>query len=773
MSLKSRTILSIFISLSLIGLAILIWSYRTGRITIFGSEVIQTYTATVNGSKLSGGNPDSNLVVTVEKNSVVTDTNSVYKIKLGTEKKDATAYLKANLSDNEKIDEQFIGIRTNNSELDNATASNVENEVKNRFSALLRSITKDSSNNIKIRDYNLNAFDLSKTNPEIVFKTDENNKKEVGKLFWDLNGTKEKYLGLNLFDSSNVVSSHPASGSSVCNPGQNENNQSVCSIGSIYQAVKTGISSNNQINHYSPISLGSRAHWGGCSDGLPLPCEWDGLWPMAFFSASADSETKNPASDIRTKGQAVIARSKDDTNLGKPTLIWKDLSNTGDYIGMGTIKGMYSGSTGTEGALFLTSTGVVGGVTGDLLHDFNRDYTAENFPDKNAKVVAKEIDTYFDSGTYTYSAGAENVTKFVKFIPSDQTIPAGTKIEYKFSGSTNGTDWSSPSDSVEGTDAIKISGIDLQGKIPDNSKYLKIEMTFKNITDQEHIWDTPTIGEFQIQYQANANGQTPTPGDDTTPPTTPQNLDIRSTMLCPADYFIKWDSATDNVAIGGYEILDGPNTSSTVIATLDANARSYRIGNIPEGQSKDYYVRAFDTASPKNYSSAVKITQIGEKECQPGEIPEVPSEPRELTAKTIDCRSIELSWKAPSSGTPNSYLIYNATTNQMITSISGGKTSTTLANLSGSIKYSYYLKAMGGNNNLSGKSNTVEATTPQCSPVQLNPEPDQIYSLASSNTDNQLSSIGKLVSTGGALWFNILIALLFGGVVSWLILRKK
>ncbi len=757
MNLRSRAILSTFITVALIGLGILIWSYRTGRITIFGSISNQQYTAIVTGSKLNEGNPDQHINLVEATKTNVNFINN--RLELGTEQKDTTAYLKAKISDTESIDEQFIGIRTNNSQLLPGTAGNtLDPIIANFFSNQLLSISKNSSA-VKIRNYDLNIRSLINVNPEVVFKTDEG-QKEVAKLFWDLNGIKEKYLGLNLFDWANLTNSHPSSGDT-----------SVCSIGSTYWASKNAISSTissndpNKISRYPVISLGGKAHWGGCSDGLPLPSEWNNNEVLTYFWQSTNPELTNPNSKIRTEGKAVIAKNNNSANMeSTPRLFWEN-QDKGDYIGMATVKGIYYGATGTPGAIFLTSTGVVGDV-------YHRDYQESDFAG-NVKVAAK-LPVYYDSGTYTYSVGSENVTKFIKFKPVSQTIPEGTEIKYEFAGSSNGKDWSELSSPALGSDDITTNGINLDGKIPSGSKYIQIKITFANKAEV-HILDTPTIDGFNIDYEANPlTSPTPTPSDDHESPSAPSNVTIITTTTCPSQDHISWTAATDNVAIGGYEILDGPNTNSTVIATLGASTLSYTIGNISEGQTKDYYVRAFDTASPKNYSSSIKVTQIGHTSCQSSD---TPSEPRELIAKTTNCRSVELNWKAPTSGTASSYLLYNADANQMITSLSGSKTSQVLSNLSGGVKYRYYLKAMGSNNGLSAKSNTIEVTTSQCSPVQLNPEPDQIYSLASeSGTNNigtQLASVGKLVSTGAALWFNILAALLFGGVISWLMLRKK
>ncbi|MCL5795605.1 MAG: fibronectin type III domain-containing protein [Patescibacteria group bacterium] len=145
----------------------------------------------------------------------------------------------------------------------------------------------------------------------------------------------------------------------------------------------------------------------------------------------------------------------------------------------------------------------------------------------------------------------------------------------------------------------------------------------------------------------------------------------------------------------------------------------------------------------------------------------------DINAFAPSCSQIKLTWSAVNNSYVKGYNIYSAKNDAYLASTSD--TQYTFSALTANATYSFYARAHDGTSSgLSAKSSIASVTTPSCNIQQVySPATTSGTGTSTTGTSGTAGSVAKLISTGGALWFNILIALLFGGVVSWLMLRKK
>jgi chitodextrinase len=96
--------------------------------------------------------------------------------------------------------------------------------------------------------------------------------------------------------------------------------------------------------------------------------------------------------------------------------------------------------------------------------------------------------------------------------------------------------------------------------------------------------------------------------NDTTPPSTPQNLTVTGTTSSSAS--LSWSPSTDNVGVAGYDILRAPGTSGGTFTQVGASTSpSFTNTGLTANTTYRYQVRARDAANnPSAVSSTVTAT---------------------------------------------------------------------------------------------------------------------------------------------------------------------
>ncbi len=231
---------------------------------------------------------------------------------------------------------------------------------------------------------------------------------------------------------------------------------------------------------------------------------------------------------------------------------------------------------------------------------------------------------------------------------------------------------------------------------------------------------------------------TPNPEQDTTPPSTPANLQVVST----GEDFIafRWSPSTDTggSGLGGYKIYRGSNE----IAILDASATTYSDSGLESDTEYTYHVRAFDNAG--NYSDF--SDPLTARTRPPAGDTTPPSVPQNLSAQATGDNSINLTWSA-STDTGGSglagYRIYRKDKDNYGSAIAYVDASTTEYENTGlqpGTTYRYKIIAVDNAGNTSSFSNVAEATTTDSSIDRENPTaPLNVQLTALSPSDAQIS----------------------------------
>ncbi len=129
---------------------------------------------------------------------------------------------------------------------------------------------------------------------------------------------------------------------------------------------------------------------------------------------------------------------------------------------------------------------------------------------------------------------------------------------------------------------------------------------------------------------------------DTTPPTDPTNL---SAVGGANQVTLSWTASYDASGVGGYEVERSPNGSTnwTKVGTAPASPTTYVdvVGEVNQGKTWYYRVRAFDVASPPNYSGYSNVASAY--------VPDTtaPSQPAGL-AVVQSGTALQLTWNASS-----------------------------------------------------------------------------------------------------------------------------
>ncbi|MEB3345847.1 fibronectin type III domain-containing protein [Aquimarina gracilis] len=203
-------------------------------------------------------------------------------------------------------------------------------------------------------------------------------------------------------------------------------------------------------------------------------------------------------------------------------------------------------------------------------------------------------------------------------------------------------------------------------------------------------------GSGHIFYDiSNANFEiTPGNGVDTEAPTVPTNLTASNSTQTTVD--LSWNASTDNIGVTAYDVYRG----NTIIASITTT--SYQVTGLTGNTAYSFRVRAKDALSNvSGFSNTANATTL------PVDT-EAPTAPTNLTASNSTQTTVDLSWNASTDNIGvTAYDVYRG--NTIIASVTA--TSYQVTGLTENTTYSFRVKAKDAMDNVSGFSNTANATT--------------------------------------------------------------
>lgn len=184
-------------------------------------------------------------------------------------------------------------------------------------------------------------------------------------------------------------------------------------------------------------------------------------------------------------------------------------------------------------------------------------------------------------------------------------------------------------------------------------------------------------------------------GEDTEAPTAPTSLSASN--VTETSFTLSWNASTDNIGVTGYDIYqDGSFLAST-------SNTSYDVTGLSASTTYAYYVKAKDAAG--NVSAASNTLEVTTDTPPDTEAPTAPSN---LSSSNVTENSVDLSWNASTDNVGvTGYDIYKNGSYLANTS----STNYTVAGLSASTTYEFYVKAKDAAGNISAVSNTISVTT--------------------------------------------------------------
>ncbi|MFO7827324.1 MAG: PKD domain-containing protein, partial [Bacteroidales bacterium] len=184
-------------------------------------------------------------------------------------------------------------------------------------------------------------------------------------------------------------------------------------------------------------------------------------------------------------------------------------------------------------------------------------------------------------------------------------------------------------------------------------------------------------------------------GEDTQAPTAPTNLSASN--VTETSFTLSWNASTDNVGVTGYDIYQNGSFLASTANT------SYDVTGLNASTTYNYYVKAKDAAG--NVSAASNTLEVTTDTPPDTEAPTAPSN---LSSSNVKENSVDLSWTASTDNVGvTGYDIYKDGSYLANTS----STNYTVAGLSASTTYEFYVKAKDEAGNVSAASNTLDVTT--------------------------------------------------------------
>lgn len=211
--------------------------------------------------------------------------------------------------------------------------------------------------------------------------------------------------------------------------------------------------------------------------------------------------------------------------------------------------------------------------------------------------------------------------------------------------------------------------------------------------------------QFRLQCDASGNNDqiyidevlitATASGPDTTPPSTPLNLNADTITQTTVD--LSWTASTDNVGVDSYDIYQDGNLVGNAAGT------NYQAINLVASTSYSFYVIAKDAiGNESNASASVNVTTLDPPDTTP------PSAASNLTASNTTYNSTDLAWNA---ATDNVAVVgYDVYQNgNFVVQVSG--LSYQVSGLNSNTAYAFYVIARDAAGNSSVASNTENIVT--------------------------------------------------------------
>lgn len=202
----------------------------------------------------------------------------------------------------------------------------------------------------------------------------------------------------------------------------------------------------------------------------------------------------------------------------------------------------------------------------------------------NYLVEIRAVDNLLNIGLHTISVVVQNGDTVKPTIPVLSLTSSGTSVNLTWTAST---------------DNVAVTGYYV---------YRNGSLIAQKDAASRTLTDNPPCGTnltYTIRaFDAAGNVSDPSTGQsitlscpDTQAPTAPTNL--TATAVSTSQINLTWTASTDNLRVSGYEIYRNGNK----IATIDA-VTSFGDTGLTAATTYNYYVKAFDGASPANISAA-------------------------------------------------------------------------------------------------------------------------------------------------------------------------
>jgi chitodextrinase len=325
-------------------------------------------------------------------------------------------------------------------------------------------------------------------------------------------------------------------------------------------------------------------------------------------------------------------------------------------------------------------------------------------------VVDKTVDGYYlmastDNGNRpgvggTWTDGNKNV-----FGPSVLPVNTWTHLATTFDGTTvrlfvNGAQVASQAQTAPlrtTTGTLQIGGDSYPNEF------------FAGRIDEVRVYNR-ALSAAEIQADMGvAVGTPPPPVLDTVAPTAPGTL--TATASGSTQVNLSWGAATDNVGVTGYRVERCQGDGCTTFAQIfTLSGTTFNNTGLTASTSYSYRVRAVDAAGNLGaYSSVASATTLA--------VPDTtaPTAPTGLSAKAAGSAQVDLAWTASTDSVGvTGYQILRCTGSTCTTFAQIGTSGvTTFSNtgLAPSTTYRFRVRAVDAAGNVSGNSNTVNATT--------------------------------------------------------------
>jgi chitodextrinase len=231
---------------------------------------------------------------------------------------------------------------------------------------------------------------------------------------------------------------------------------------------------------------------------------------------------------------------------------------------------------------------------------------------------------------------------------------------------------------------------------------------------------------------------------DKTPPTAPQAL--TATAASSSIVNLNWGPSTDNVGVAGYYVYRG----TTLLATVDANTRTYMDTSVKASTTYSYTIKAFDAAnnisSPSNTASVTTPASVSTDKTPP-------TAPTGLTATAANSAQVSLKWNASTDNVGvTGYNVYRDGT-ELPTTSGNNNLQYTDTTVQASTKYTYTVKAFDAAGNLSSVSNSAVITTPPNNDKIPPTAPTNVKVVATTGTSSTITWGASTDSAGVAGYY--------------------